>query len=203
MGPRSVFLNVPYYKEFEPLFLAYIVGVIGFGLLPRATLEIQGSTHRLSHIVDLLHACYTSIHDLSRVELTEGPLRVPRFNMPFELGLAYHHSVSGSHHCFIFAENYTSFEKSLSDLKGIDIQEHGKDASRVFSRLTAAFVAQNSMPTVKDMNAVYELVMDNLPNVLENAGSQSLYHPRVFLELVFTANSFWKTRQVIKRSSQA
>jgi len=198
MSPRSVFLNVPYDKPFQPIFLAYVVGVIGYGLIPRASLEIQGSTHRINHIVELLHSCEFSIHDMSRID-------VPRFNMPFELGLAYHHSLSlaDKHSCFIFAGDYKGFEDRLSDLKGIDIQVHDNDISKVFSRLCAAFVAQDLVPTVIDMKAVYELLTDSLPGVLENAGSDSLFHPMVFSELVFTARAFWNSRPVKTRSRHA
>ena len=57
-----------------------------------ATLELPGPQRRLDRIAELLASCHYSFHDLSRVE-TAGPApRVPRFNMPFELGLAVEHS---------------------------------------------------------------------------------------------------------------
>ena len=58
-----------------------IAGLCAFGLRPRATLEIP----RLDRILELVSACRYSFHDLSRVQLAGG---VPRFNMPFEVGLA-------------------------------------------------------------------------------------------------------------------
>jgi hypothetical protein len=86
--PRTeVFLNIPYDKKFERLFLAYIAGLSAFGLVPRATLEIPDSSRRLDKILKLIRNCRYSIHDLSRVELDRKKPRTPRFNMPFELGL--------------------------------------------------------------------------------------------------------------------
>ena len=41
---------------------------------------------RLARIVSLIDECDLSLHDISRTEL--NPNRLPRFNMPFELGLA-------------------------------------------------------------------------------------------------------------------
>lgn len=35
----SAFLNIPYDKQFENLYLAYITGLTAFGSVPRATLE--------------------------------------------------------------------------------------------------------------------------------------------------------------------
>jgi hypothetical protein len=46
----SVFLNLPYDRKFERLFLAYIAGVSAFGMTPRATLEIPGSARRLDRM---------------------------------------------------------------------------------------------------------------------------------------------------------
>src|SRR5262249_43804978 len=85
---NSVFLNVPYDSAFENLYLAYIAGLSAFGLIPRATLEIPTSKRRLERIRKLIGQCGYSLHDLSRVQLDAGAPRVPRFNMPFELGLA-------------------------------------------------------------------------------------------------------------------
>jgi hypothetical protein len=84
----EVFLNIPYDEKFGGLFLAFISGISAFGLVPRATLEITTSVRRLDRILDLIRHCEYSIHDLSRVEMDRGFPRTPRFNMPFELGLA-------------------------------------------------------------------------------------------------------------------
>jgi len=83
----DVFLNVPYDGPYADLYLAFIAGLCGFGLTPRATLEIPGGEPRLDRIVRLIRRCRYSFHDLSRVELDPRPPRTPRFNMPFELGL--------------------------------------------------------------------------------------------------------------------
>jgi len=83
-----VFLNIPYDHAFENLYLAYIAGLTAFGLIPRATLEIPTSQRRLERILKLMGECAYSIRDLSRVQLDRRSPRVPRFNMPFELGLA-------------------------------------------------------------------------------------------------------------------
>ncbi len=90
-APAEVFLNIPYDEKFERLFLAYIAGISAFGLTTRATLEIPSSSRRLEKIRALIDACRYSIHDMSRVELDRRAPRTPRFNMPFELGLAVAH----------------------------------------------------------------------------------------------------------------
>ena len=41
---KSVFLNLPYDRSFQNLFLACIAGTSALGLIPRATLEIPGES---------------------------------------------------------------------------------------------------------------------------------------------------------------
>ena len=48
----------------------------------------------LERLFELIERCAFSVHDLSRVELSLHRPRVPRFNMPFELGLAVALSLS-------------------------------------------------------------------------------------------------------------
>src|SRR3990172_8733861 len=81
----KVFLNIPYDEKFEPLYLAFIAGLCGFGLIPVAVLEIPESERRLDRIFSLIRRCKISFHDLSRVELDRKRPPTPRFNMPFEL----------------------------------------------------------------------------------------------------------------------
>src|ERR1700694_758584 len=53
----AVFLNIPYDQQFSPLFLAYVVGIRAYGLIPRATLEIPGGARRLDRIASLIRSC--------------------------------------------------------------------------------------------------------------------------------------------------
>ena len=84
---EAVFLNIPYDPLFTRLYLAYITAFSAIGFVPRATLGITGN-RRLDRIASLIESCAYSIHDLSRVQLDRHAPRTPRFNMPFELGLA-------------------------------------------------------------------------------------------------------------------
>src|SRR3954453_3919281 len=86
--PNSAFLNIPFDKEYESLYLAFIAGLSGFGLTPQTVLQIPGSHRRLDRLTKLISTCQYSFHDLSRVEPDHRRPRTPRFNMPFELGLA-------------------------------------------------------------------------------------------------------------------
>jgi len=63
---------------------------------------------------------------MSAVELTARPFRVPRFNMPFELGLAIGIQLESSEHeCRIMEAVRHRVDQSLSDLRGFDAYIHG------------------------------------------------------------------------------
>lgn len=117
--------------------------------------------------------------------------------------MAYFISRISDHRCFVFDSSYKNFDRSLSDLKGIDILQHGSDESQIFSRLTEAFNTEFPMPTVRDMMIVYLLVKSDLRQILEDAGSPTIFHARAFEEVALTAGIYWKRRQVKRRSSHA
>ena len=113
MPPRaereSAFLNIPYDQRYENLYLAFIAGLCAFGLRPRATIEIPGAKRRLERIIELIRGCRYSFHDLSRIQLDRHPPATPRFNMPFELGLAVDWSpgAGSRHEWFVFESTPT------------------------------------------------------------------------------------------------
>ena len=180
----SVFLNLPYDRQFEPLFLAYIAGVTAFGMTPHATLEIPGSARRLDRIFELISSCPYSIHDLSRVQLDRNAPATPRFNMPFELGLAVAYEKSGGRHAwFVFESMDRRIMKSLSDLNGTDVYIHGGRLDGVFAQLGNAFLRTQPRPTVPQMQAIYRALRESVSGILHETGSNTLFAGRPFQEL--------------------
>ena len=113
-----------------------MAGLCAFGLRPRATVEIPGSTRRLDHILELISACRYSFHDLSRVQLSRG---APRFNMPFEIGLAVATARwRPAHQWFLFEARPFRVQQTLSDLAGTDAYIHGDAPQRLLVALTDA-----------------------------------------------------------------
>lgn len=188
----TVFLNIPYDPLFSTLFLAYVAGLSAFGLMPRATLEIPGSTRRLERIISLIKSCEYSIHDLSRVELDPIPPPTPRFNMPFELGLAVALDASfpkERHAWFVFETAQWRIQKSLSDLNGTDAYVHGGTVDGVFRELAKAFVRSKKQPTVQHMRTIYDRSTTVLPKLLADAGSEGPFQARVFQDLIVYAGT--------------
>lgn len=173
---KAVFLNIPYDHQFESLCLAYICGLACFGLVPRATLEIPGA-RRLDRIIALLEDCSFSIHDLSRVQLDRNKPRTPRFNMPFELGLAVAREklVDSQHTWYVFESMLRRTEKSLSDIAGTDVYIHSGTVMGVFRELSNAFIRQERQPTVGQMQAVYRYIRRDLRAILRTSGANSVF----------------------------
>jgi hypothetical protein len=190
VDPRSAFLNVPYDSHFVDLYLAYIAGITAFGLIPRTTLEVPGGLRRLERIQRLIQGCRYSFHDLSRVEIDARHPVTPRFNMPFELGLAVMWADSGgaNHTWFLFESRARRLEKSLSDLQGSDVYCHGGKPTKLFGELCNAMVRVRRQPTVQQIDAVYRALRKRLPDIMKGAGAKTPFGARVFADLRLAAD---------------
>jgi hypothetical protein len=189
VGQDKVFLNVPYDAEFERLFLAYIVGVTAFRFTPHTTLEIPDTTRRLERIQTLLQQCRYSIHDISRVQLSQSAPRIPRFNVPFELGLAVSWSSMNPdrHSWFVCDSERHRGLRSISDIAGTDINIHDGTIRGVMRELCNVFVRQPVRPDVTVLMKLYRKLRLAIPELQKQAGSLTLYEPRIFADVCFAA----------------
>src|ERR1700722_2549938 len=180
---EEVFLNIPYDPRFTRLYLAYITALSAVGLVPTAAVGVPGS-RGLDRIMSLLEKCSYSIHDLSRVQLDRTAPRTPRFNMPFELGLAVAWAREHREHkWFVFESKQRRLNKSLSDLDGTDPYIHDGTIRGVMREVCNAFVSAGSQPTVPAMMKIYRELHRSQPQILRNAGASSLFTARVFSDM--------------------
>lgn len=182
---ESAFLNIPYDKQFESLYLAYIVGLTQLGLAIKATLAVPNQG-RLETIIRLIEQSDFSIHDLSRIELSKG---TPRFNMPVELGVALYrsHVTQGRHRVFVFESKAYRTQRSTSDINGIDPLIHGGRPKGIMAGLRNIFRQPGDVTTVPEMLASYHAIKLKLPELKRNAGGQSLFGASVFKDLTLAA----------------
>jgi hypothetical protein len=183
---ESVFLNVPFDRQFEPLFLALIAGVVGVGATPRCVLQIPDSgAGRLNRLLDLIGDCRSSIHDMSRVALSKG---VPRFNMPFELGMACALARREGHHrFFVFEERPYRILKSLSDLNGIDPQIHGGTRRGVLRGVLNCFTSNRARTSLKELEELYRDVRHVAAEAKRLNRVKTVFSRTVFNEVVAAA----------------
>jgi hypothetical protein len=167
----------------------------GFGLIPRATIEIASSRRRLDRIIGLIQKCRYSFHDLSRVELDRTRPSTPRFNMPFELGLAVASSKRkrGAHAWFVLESHPHRLKKSLSDLDGTDPFIHEGTPEGVLRELTNALSRSYNRPNIPELRQIYDDVV-RAARKLKYERSGSLFDAAAFKDLVVVAAASSKRR---------
>ncbi len=124
-----VFINCPFDEEFKDMLYAIVFVVYRCGFKPRSALqEDNGLINRLAKIEKLIEECRFGIHDISRTESNNYSL--PRFNMPFELGIFFgakkfgNQKQKGKIALVLDREKYL-YQQYISDLNGIDTKAHG------------------------------------------------------------------------------
>jgi hypothetical protein len=133
---KNVFINVPFDDGYEPLFHAVIFAISDCGFVARCAREAQdGGETRIDKLCKIISECKFGIHDISRVQLDKKS-RLPRFNMPFELGLfCGAKSFVGKRPkiCLILDKEKYRYQKFLSDISGQDIQAHNNKPEEAIS----------------------------------------------------------------------
>jgi hypothetical protein len=87
VNPRDVFINCPFSADYRDHFRAIVYTVVRSGFTPRCARERDDAGEvRYEKICRIIKDCAYGIHDISMTEL-DADTGLPRFNMPFELGL--------------------------------------------------------------------------------------------------------------------
>lgn len=137
---RNVFVNCPFDSAYRPLFEAVVFAVYDCGFYPRCALEAEDSSQvRIQKITSIIGECRLAIHDISRTQL-DRENRLPRFNMPFELGIFFGAKAFGGREhrrkaCIVFDAERFRYQKFLSDIAGQDIREHLRKADRIIHQI--------------------------------------------------------------------
>ncbi|MBU4480659.1 nucleotide-binding protein [Patescibacteria group bacterium] len=125
----NVFINCPFDKDYKPIFNAILFAIFDCGFVPRCTFEeVDASQIRIEKIYKIISSCRYGIHDISRTEL-DSKNKLPRFNMPLELGLFLGAKRFGDKRhnkkaCLIFDRKPYRYQKFISDISGQDIRGH-------------------------------------------------------------------------------
>jgi hypothetical protein len=197
-GGPSVFLNVPFDLEYSSLFIALIAGTAGLGCTPPCVLEIpSGGRNRLDRLFGLITSCDTSIHDLSRVTLS-GDLEVPRFNMPFELGITYALSRIGGHSFFVFEEKSFQLQASLSDLNGHDPHIHNGTPAGVLRCVLDCFGTAFGAPPLSSLEALAKRLTRTALKLQRQYGVEGPYLPHLFKQLAWAATESARRQGLIQ-----
>jgi hypothetical protein len=194
---ESVFLNVPFDERYGPLLIALISGLAALGRDPHCVLEVpSGGRNRLDRIYDLIAACGSSLHDLSWVALS-SPLRVPRFNMPFELGVAYAIARQHTHSFFVLEARTHRLQVSLSDLNGHDPHIHGGTQKGVLRCLLDCFGTGSHHPPFETLKSLTRRLGRAVSRLGYEQGTRTPFHPYMFRQTVDAAVRLARAEGVI------
>lgn len=175
---NHVFINCPFDGRYRSIFEAIVFAVHDSGFVARCALELEDSSSaRLEKIFDIVRECDLAIHDISRTQ-TSGRPRLPRFNMPFELGVFLGARRFGNvkqrrKRCLVLDTERYRYQKFLSDIAGQDITAHGNDPSRAIRAardwLSQFTKAETILPGGARMAERNELFRRELPKMLRKA----------------------------------
>jgi hypothetical protein len=180
--PLAVFVNVPFDPLFAPLIEALVFTITACGYRVRCALEENDSGDiRLDKLARLIGESPRSIHDLSRIRPIDPKAgELPRFNMPFELGMAMGAKRFGgkshkSDRLKIMVEEPYRLPAYLSDLGGNDPDAHHGKPGKVVS-IVRDFLdkdpAGKILPGPAKLAAAFDRFTNELPGIARGIGHQ-------------------------------
>jgi hypothetical protein len=173
----NVFINCPFDDDYAPLFDALVFTVIRCGFNARCAREVDNAVEgRFSKICAIIRDCRFGIHDISRTEL-DAANKLPRFNMPLELGLflgAYFYGGKQGKQksCLVLDVEAYRYQKFLSDIAGQDIRAHKGKVDAVMAQVSDYFrTAEPKLPIPGGMKIKqdFDIFMQHLPAFCEEA----------------------------------
>jgi hypothetical protein len=119
----NVFINCPFDSAYRPLFEAILFAAYECGFYPRSALEVDDSSEvRITKLVGIIRESRLAVHDISRTQL-DRDTRLPRFNMPLELGMYLGAKYFGSGDqrrkaAIVLDTDRYRYQKFISDIAG-------------------------------------------------------------------------------------
>ena len=134
----------------------------------------DSSEVRIDKIVKIISECKYGIHDISRTEL-DRETNLPRFNMPFELGMflgakRFGKSEQKAKACLVLDRDRYRYHTFMSDIAGQDIKSHENSDSNALKVVTdwlRNVSGRKTIPGGTEILARYRLFNLQLPGVSE------------------------------------
>lgn len=169
---RAVFINCPFDPDYLQFFRAIVFTVVRCGFEPRCALElVDAGDTRISKIQRIIEECLLGVHDLSRTELNDRGL--PRFNMPFELGLfmgakRYGAPSQRRKRCLVLDREPYRYQAFISDIAGHDIESHNGTLADLFARVRDFLdnaSTSRPLPAGPVIETDFEMLLASLPDI--------------------------------------
>lgn len=168
MDNRDVFINCPFDRKYLPMLRAMVFVLKACGYTLRCAMESDNAAEvRVEKILRIIGECGLGIHDISRTQVNGTP-RLPRFNMPFELGLflgATRHG-SGKGTLILDSERYR-YQRFLSDIAGQDLRAHQNKPDVLIGEVRNWLNTRIQVPGKAALTKEYKRFLKALPKMLE------------------------------------
>lgn len=134
----NIFINCPFDIQYRILLRPLLFSSVYFGLEPQISQTKSSNVIRINQIKNHIKASKFSIHDLSRSK----PIKkneLPRFNMPYELGLDIGCAEFGvkkfrEKKILILETDRYHYQRVLSDISGQDIENHDNNPATLIKK---------------------------------------------------------------------
>ncbi len=182
-NPSDVFINCPFDQSFADRFRALVFAVVACGFVVRCAREDDdGTENRIDKLYRIIQESRYGVHDLSYVRI-DPVTNLPRFNMPFELGLflaAKRYGADGQKlkKCLVQDTDAYQSRNSISDLAGIDVTPHADDPRRMVTNVRDFLhvaTKRATIPARANVLASYDRFALGLPKLAEMSNA-SLSH---------------------------
>lgn len=197
----SVFINCPFDPVYRPMLFAATFAILDCGYQPRCAQEEEdGGVVRVEKIKRMIQDCKFGLHDIS--ETNVGANGLPRFNMPFELGLFLGARQFGddgqrSKVTLIVDRELHRYQAFLSDIAGQDIRSHGgvpTELITVVRNWLSTATKRKTIPGAAIIRQHYAAFIAQLPEVC--AGLQLSPVDLLFNEFALLASAWLKQRDL-------
>lgn len=181
---------------------AAVFAVYRCGFYPKSALEQDnGVANRLDKIVKMINECRYGIHDISRTQLNSRGL--PRFNMPFELGIFIGASRFGGtaqkrKSAVIFDKTPYRYQQFLSDINGFDPKAHNNTQVNILRQIRNWLSTESrrkNIPTAPILISEYRRFSRSLPGLLRTAGLHA--NTMTFGDLCVVIKNYLVTNNII------
>lgn len=169
----NVFINCPFDNDYSVLLRPLLFSILYFQLDPKIAQTESSANIRVNQIKQHIRNSKFSIHDLSKSK----PMKrneLPRFNMPYELGLDIGCAEFGSKkfkekRILILETDRFHYQKVLSDISGQDIENHNNDPATIIRKVRnwlSIVDGTKSYPSGSKVWVAYNQFVDDLSQTL-------------------------------------
>ncbi len=172
----NVFINCPFDDDFKVLLRPLVFSLIYFQLEPKISQTESSANVRINQIKEHIRNSKYSIHDLSRSK----PMKkneLPRFNMPYELGLDIGCAEFGlkkyrEKRILILETDRYHYQKVLSDISGQDIENHDNAPATLLRKVRNWFSTIDDSKNYPSANIVWNAYNQFYDDITKTLSSQ-------------------------------